>query len=41
MPIQKEISKEQPQLSDFINVKNDLITPGLKNVKDYQIKFIK
>jgi len=36
----KEISKEQPQLSDFINVKNDLITPAEK-FKDYQIKFIK
>jgi hypothetical protein len=35
-----ELSIEEPRLSDFINVKNDVITPAEK-YKDYQIKFVK
>jgi len=35
-----ELSKEQPQLSDYIHVENDLVTSAEK-FKDYQIKFIK
>jgi len=35
-----ELSKEQPQLSDYIHVENDTVTQAEK-FKDYQIKFIK
>jgi hypothetical protein len=35
-----ELSKEQPQFSDFIHVENDVVTP-VEKFKDYQIKFIK
>ena len=35
-----ELNKAQPQLSDYINVENDIVTTAVK-FKDYQIKFIK